>query len=162
MWISCRSFLGLSVLYQVAWSFVFFSHINEMQSEKEEQNTDTISCLPLHDVQAYEKHYNVFGPPDVFLKSCSLHSQVPIPAVHQGKSGGWQFGMATSSHLHKNDLWKFICSTFFLQKSLSLHSGELFLAIVISIVSCLCINNGQGWMCSPAKWQKGTERDFGA
>lgn len=26
MWISCRSFLGLSVLYQVAWSFFFFPY----------------------------------------------------------------------------------------------------------------------------------------
>lgn len=74
---ACESHVGLflvSVFFIRLLEVFFFFHINEMQSEKEEQNTDTISCLPLHDVQAYEKHYNVFGPPDVFLKSCSLHS----------------------------------------------------------------------------------------
>lgn len=160
MWVSWRLFLWSQC--SLAGCLRFFPHINEMYSEVEKQNTDTISCLPLHAVQAYKNHCNGFGPPDAFLKSFSLLNEVPTPAVHWEKSWSWQFRMATLSHLHKNDLWKFIDSTCFPQESLSLHPGELFLAIIISIVYCLHLNHGHGWMCSPAKWQKGTNRDFRA
>lgn len=150
-------FSDLNVLYQVAWGFFPYKW-NVVRGGR-------------------TKHWHYFMPAtacsasiwktlqcvwttrcilkELFITQSSSHSSCEV-----GETGGWWIGMATSSHLHKNDLWKFISSTYFPQQSLSLHSGELFLAIVMSTVYCLHINNGHGGMGSPAKWQKGTNRDL--
>lgn len=126
-------FFDLSVLYQLAWGFFFPYKWNVVRGGR-------------------AKHWYYFMPATaccasiwkalqcVWTTRCILEELLVTQSSSHSSCaprdiGGWQFGMATSSHLHKNDPWKFISSTCLPQESLSLHSGELFLAIVMSIFS---------------------------